>query len=116
MEIRRLREAVSGEQGIKERDLPGGMASLFCCQAERQGFEPWDQQTGQRFSRPPRSTTPASLRGVGGEREVLQVLAKVLLQGLYQCVKRDAGCTSLSRYELQKYIFFLNCEQTGRKE
>ena len=30
-------------------------------QAERQGFEPWDQQAGQRFSRPPRSTTPASL-------------------------------------------------------
>ena len=34
--------------------------SLF---AERQGFEPWDQQAGQRFSRPPRSTTPASLLG-----------------------------------------------------
>ena len=32
--------------------------------AERQGFEPWDQQAGQRFSRPPRSTTPASLRGL----------------------------------------------------
>ena len=31
--------------------------------AERQGFEPWDQQAGQRFSRPPRSTTPASLLG-----------------------------------------------------
>ncbi|MCR5444289.1 MAG: hypothetical protein K6E96_01220, partial [Bacteroidales bacterium] len=25
------------------------------------GFEPWDQQAGQRFSRPPRSTTPAPL-------------------------------------------------------
>ena len=33
--------------------------------AERQGFEPWDQQAGQRFSRPPRSTTPASLQSVG---------------------------------------------------
>ena len=31
--------------------------------AERQGFEPWDPVKGQRFSRPPRSTTPAPLRG-----------------------------------------------------
>jgi hypothetical protein len=29
--------------------------------AERQGFEPWDPARGQRFSRPPRSTTLASL-------------------------------------------------------
>ena len=35
--------------------------------AERQGFEPWDPVKGQRFSRPPRSTTPAPLReGSGG--------------------------------------------------
>ena len=31
--------------------------------AERQGFEPWVPVKGQRFSRPPRSTTPAPLRG-----------------------------------------------------
>ena len=30
--------------------------------AERQGFEPWELVRAQRFSRPPRSTTPASLR------------------------------------------------------
>ena len=36
----------------------GGLRSLI---AEKQGFEPWDPSRGQRFSRPPRSTTPASL-------------------------------------------------------
>ncbi len=30
--------------------------------AERQGFEPWVPVKAQRFSRPPRSTTPAPLR------------------------------------------------------
>ena len=30
--------------------------------AERQGFEPWVLLPAQRFSRPPRSTTPAPLR------------------------------------------------------
>ena len=35
--------------------------------AERQGFEPWVGLHPQRFSRPPRSTTPAPLRGgLGG--------------------------------------------------
>ena len=34
--------------------------------AERQGFEPWVPVKGQRFSRPPRSTTPAPLRGADG--------------------------------------------------
>ena len=29
--------------------------------AERQGFEPWEPVKAQRFSRPPRSTTPAPL-------------------------------------------------------
>ena len=29
--------------------------------AERQGFEPWEHFRAQRFSRPPRSTTPAPL-------------------------------------------------------
>ena len=32
--------------------------------AERQGFEPWVPKKVQRFSRPPRSTTPASLQRV----------------------------------------------------
>lgn len=35
--------------------------------AERQGFEPWVGLHPQRFSRPPRSTTPAPLRGGLGE-------------------------------------------------
>ena len=30
--------------------------------AERQGFEPWELLLAQRFSRPPHSTTLASLR------------------------------------------------------
>ena len=33
--------------------------------AERQGFEPWVESPPQRFSRPPRSTTPAPLRALG---------------------------------------------------
>ena len=33
-----------------------------CKMAERQGFEPWEPVKAQRFSRPPRSTTPAPLR------------------------------------------------------
>ena len=33
--------------------------------AERQGFEPWVGVNPQRFSRPPRSTTPAPLRRLG---------------------------------------------------
>ncbi len=38
----------------------------FSIMAERKGFEPLDPVKGQRFSRPPRSTTPAPLRtGIG---------------------------------------------------
>ena len=36
--------------------------------AERQGFEPWEGFHPQRFSRPPRSTTPAPLREESGPR------------------------------------------------
>ena len=41
--------------------------SGFCCillfnSAEKEGFEPPVQLPGQRFSRPPRSTTPPFLR------------------------------------------------------
>ena len=32
--------------------------------AEREGFEPSERLRAQRFSRPPRSTTPAPLRGI----------------------------------------------------
>ena len=55
-----------------EPELLGQFRSLEICPdkgdkcrgwvAERQGFEPWVLVRAQRFSRPPRSTTPASLR------------------------------------------------------
>ena len=48
--------------------------------AEREGFEPSVRLRAQRFSRPPRSTTPAPLRGTerlafrGGERNISVVM------------------------------------------
>ena len=56
---------------------PSGLSSCFLYEnrlqvvdlqpifAERQGFEPWVPVRVQRFSRPSRSTTPASFLGVG---------------------------------------------------
>lgn len=52
--------------------IPGIFLTIQCIKwgnpaglqvAERQGFEPWVGLHPQRFSRPPRSTTPAPLRG-----------------------------------------------------
>ena len=43
---------------VNDIDDPGGTRLV----AERQGFEPWVGVHPQRFSRPPRSTTPAPLR------------------------------------------------------
>ena len=43
----------------KTRATKKGSSCLVNC-AERQGFEPWVQLPVQRFSRPSRSTTPAS--------------------------------------------------------
>ncbi len=41
----------------------GHRRARFCTKvAERQGFEPWEPVKVQRFSRPPRSTTPAPLQ------------------------------------------------------
>ena len=40
----------------------GGDFAIAGGMAERQGFEPWVGSPPQRFSRPPRSTTPAPLR------------------------------------------------------
>jgi hypothetical protein len=48
-----------------EENYSGGFWKL----AERQGFEPWVDLRPQRFSRPPRSTTPAPLRTHGGPCE-----------------------------------------------
>ena len=54
---------------IPETTLPfkvlGRVSGRKCLMAERQGFEPWVGLHPQRFSRPPRSTTPAPLRGLG---------------------------------------------------
>ena len=43
------------------------MEALFIL-AERQGFEPWVPVRAQRFSRPPRSTTPAPFLGFRVQR------------------------------------------------
>ena len=55
-------------EGLRTRKtiLPFNMLGDFVesegVMAERQGFEPWVGLHPQRFSRPPRSTTPAPLR------------------------------------------------------
>jgi hypothetical protein len=41
--------------------ITGFCSDLHTCFAEREGFEPPVPVRAQRFSRPPRSTTPASL-------------------------------------------------------
>ena len=46
--------------------------------AERKGFEPLDRKCGQRFSRPPRSTTPASLRFRGAKVQLIFQLQKFI--------------------------------------
>ncbi len=50
--------------------------------AERQGFEPWVGLHPQRFSRPPRSTTPAPLRGWAIARGARKLVIK---GGLCKC-------------------------------
>ncbi|GLO70465.1 hypothetical protein MACH17_19820 [Phaeobacter inhibens] len=63
------RISYSREFGLRtpKTTLPFKVLEGFSCQkklmAERQGFEPWVPVKEQRFSRPPRSTTPAPLRG-----------------------------------------------------
>ena len=52
----------------------GALADGEKVMAERQGFEPWEPVKAQRFSRPPRSTTPAPLRG-GLVRQRLRMLS-----------------------------------------
>ncbi len=49
-----------------EKEPQVGDLQLFL--AERQGFEPWVPVRVQRFSRPSRSTTPASFLGVSGAK------------------------------------------------
>jgi hypothetical protein len=80
------RRATSTRDACLQGEAPGEgrrPAPILCCNitrfwdimAERQGFEPWERLRAQRFSRPPRSTAPASLRcgegigAVGGGRK-----------------------------------------------
>lgn len=50
--------------GVKQMKPAGRQRVSFEFSAEGQGFEPWVPVREQRFSRPPRSTTPASFHGV----------------------------------------------------
>ena len=61
----RLAAASAAPSGSESHRRP----SLKNKMAERVGFEPTDRLHGQRFSRPPRSTTPAPLRDCMAERE-----------------------------------------------
>ena len=52
--------------------------------AERQGFEPWERSRAQRFSRPPRSTTPAPLRRLSDIAGDIRDAARAMrAQGFY---------------------------------
>lgn len=54
-----------GGRGDAKRMKPADRQRVsFEFSAEGQGFEPWVPVREQRFSRPPRSTTPASFHGV----------------------------------------------------
>ena len=64
-------------------------AALFC--AERQGFEPWVPVRAQRFSRPPRSTTPASLLGCCGCK-VSQKFAILQIFFAFDVKKQPCNC------------------------
>ncbi len=60
--------------------------------AERKGFEPLDPVKGQRFSRPPRSTTPAPLHTGSG-------IVPALLTGcLLRSAKYCTGAVLLTIY------------------
>ena len=53
---------------LKRKKLAEFQRVSILLSAERQGFEPWDPARGQRFSRPPRSTTPAPFLGFCGAK------------------------------------------------
>ena len=72
------------------RDVIAEEANLGCvllCEthvAERQGFEPWVPLQAQRISNPPRSTTPAPLRGGrGGGDKPIKPPAQPIFAPLY---------------------------------
>lgn len=53
------------EKGLLIYEKKEGLLDEDPLSGERQGFEPWVRASGQRFSRPPRSATPASLHFFG---------------------------------------------------
>ncbi len=57
----KLMRVVLRVMSLKKKSAKGGQAAV----AEREGFEPPDRVNGQRFSRPPHSTTLPSLHGCG---------------------------------------------------
>ena len=59
-------DQAAGRPGRARTSVERGKTVVREIMAERQGFEPWVRSRAQRFSRPPRSTTPASLRGCSG--------------------------------------------------
>lgn len=55
--------------------------------AERQGFEPWVPARVQRFSRPPRSTTPAPFLGFCGDKvKVFILFVKIYFCDFFVCI------------------------------
>ena len=64
--------------------------------AERQGFEPWVLAKVQRFSRPPRSTTPAPLRGERGKYSPMRGIARGQTGSGSRSSDRRRNCVSLS--------------------
>ena len=56
------------------QDISFSGSALMTAVAERQGFEPWEHVNVQRFSRPPRSTTPAPLHSFCIGKEVAESL------------------------------------------
>ena len=57
----------NGIAAITGSEHPRSSRRHWLKMAERQGFEPWVRSRAQRFSRPPRSTTPAPLRRCSGQ-------------------------------------------------
>ena len=56
----------------------------YSCLAEGQGFEPWVPVREQRFSRPPRSTTPAPfLSGLYTQTSHLALFAVAKLRNFF---------------------------------
>ena len=80
--------------------------------AERQGFEPWVLVRAQRFSRPPRSTTPASLRN-----PIAPLKSRWLVVGSAPVSAASSPCQDLMAHKMRAYLrrsrayrLFCGCE------